>query len=70
MLAKGKHHPHSTSPLVPLSRLHSFIKARSACRGFSNVFDKACLALGLSVDILGPCVVVQYSQSSQTPPFA
>lgn len=59
MLAKGKHNPHSTSPLVSLTvTLHSFIKAHSRCCGFSYVFDKGCLALGLSVDILWACVVV------------
>lgn len=43
------------------SELHCSIKASLLCCRVSNAFDKDCLALGLSVDILGACAVVWYS---------
>lgn len=57
MLEKGKHHLHSSGLCDCVSRTR-FIEARSQCCGFGNVFDKVCLALGLSLDILGACGVM------------
>lgn len=62
MSAKGKHHLRSflASGLCDCVTLNCnrFIKARSQCCGFSSAFDKDCLALGLSVDVLGARTVL------------
>lgn len=58
MLAKGKHPLHS-SGLCDCVSLTRFIEARSQCCWFSNVFDKGCLELGLLLDILRACGMME-----------
>lgn len=45
------------------SELRCSIKTGSRCCGFSSAFDKGCLALGLSADILRACAAIQHEHS-------
>lgn len=56
MSAKGKHHLRSFFVCVTVCRSEPDCFIEAQCCGFKTVFDKTCLALGRSVDIIGACV--------------